>query len=51
MLDDGSSSNALVKVPTNALARWEEEHDAAGRSIVHGVRVQPKSEDHPSGQV
>ena len=49
--EDGSSSNNLVKVPNQRLEEWDNEHDAAGKSLVHGVVVNPKHEIESSAAV
>ena len=50
-LDDGSSTNTVVKVPNSQLERWDQDHDAAGRVTVHGVPVETKDVDSRTGQV
>ncbi|KAI5207896.1 amino acid transporter [Aureobasidium subglaciale] len=44
VLEDGSSTNSLVRVPLDQLEKWNQDHDAAGRVVVAGIRVEAKSE-------
>jgi hypothetical protein len=44
VLEDGSSTNSLVKVALRDLENWEQNHDEAGRVVVTGVRVETKNE-------
>jgi hypothetical protein len=44
VLEDGSSTNSLVKVALSDLETWEQNHDEAGRVVVSGVRVETKNE-------
>jgi hypothetical protein len=50
VLEDGSSTNSLVKVALNDLEKWEQKHDEAGRAVISGVRVETKNNGQ-SGQV
>jgi hypothetical protein len=50
VLEDGSSTNSLVKVALNDLEKWEQNHDEAGRAVISGVRVETKNNGQ-SGQV
>ncbi|THW04454.1 amino acid transporter [Aureobasidium pullulans] len=47
VLGDGSSTNSLVRVPLSELERWDQDHDAAGRVVVSGIRVETKNEGRP----
>ncbi|THY32851.1 amino acid transporter [Aureobasidium pullulans] len=47
VLGDGSSTNSLVRVPLSELERWDQDHDAAGRIVVSGIRVETKNEGRP----
>ncbi|KAG9517781.1 amino acid transporter, partial [Aureobasidium melanogenum] len=44
VLEDGSSTNSLVKVALSDLEQWSRTHDAAGRLVVTGVEVEAKNE-------
>ncbi|KAI5247310.1 amino acid transporter [Aureobasidium subglaciale] len=44
VLEDGSSTNSLVRVPLGELEKWNQDHDAAGRVIVAGIWVEAKNE-------
>lgn len=50
VLEDGSSSNKLIKTPNSELERWDDEHDAAGRVVVQNVEVNVKGEGRTEGQ-
>ncbi|KAG9680521.1 amino acid transporter, partial [Aureobasidium melanogenum] len=47
VLEDGSSTNSLVRVALNDLEQWSRTHDAAGRLVVTGVEVKAKNEGRP----